>query len=169
MAILISSLTDLQHVESEIASTYVIIYQWIPSPITSTIIGLSTVEYPTSNTIYHNRTLRLKVDFPAPVKLRAGFIDETYSQLPVVVSDAVKASYDTYITIPEGFEGTQTLFLKTADANNNPLPFQAKVEFMVIQPSPIGLDTHKLLRLGKFAHNNTIQRWNKKEIENLPN
>lgn len=158
-----------QYVESEIASTYVIVYEWVPSPITSTIIGLSTVEYPMSNTIYHNRTLRLKVDFPAAVKLKVGFTDSTYDTLPVVVSDTPQASYDTYITIPEGFEGTQTLFLKTADIDNNPLPFQARVEFMVIQPSPIGLDSHKLLRLGKFAHGNVMQRWNKKEIETLPN
>jgi hypothetical protein len=146
------------------SSTSLDIYEWNESSPGQTVIAASIIDYPVNGATYRNRTMLVAGNFPAPVKIKMGFSDALFAEMPINVSQVPVASFYTYITIPEGFDGDRAVYFKTADAAGNQMSFVGKVNMITLEAAPIGLDTTKLLRNRKFFHNNSIKQWDGKEV-----
>lgn len=141
-------------------------YTWVGPTSTGTIVigNVSIVTEPVPGTTYYNRTLKVSVSFPEAVKVKAGLSDSVFASMPFTVSNTAQQSHEVTVTLPAGTEGAQTLYFKTAYANDSNAPYMPNISFNV-EPAPIGPDTNKLLRLRKFSHNGAISRWNGKQFE----
>jgi hypothetical protein len=155
----------LGHVYSEpsaIRSQAIFIHDWSDPSETQTLeISSSTVTQPASGHIYYNRTLVVALSFPSNVKVKAALSDLSYDAMPFILADTATNEIYTTITLPMNAMGEQTLYIKTVDADNNPMPYMRSVTFHM-GPAPIGPDTPKLLRLRKFSHDNLLKRWHGK-------
>lgn len=113
---------------------------------------------------YHNRQVKIVADSSVPAKLRMSFNNEPFDDMPFVVTDTVGTHHEGFITFPVSSDGAKLLYVKLVNESGHLLAF-GDILNVVIDASPIGPDSSKLLRLRKFSKGGLVQRWNGKEIE----